>query len=61
MVIQQIEDIFRHYGNPMQKNSEEMEKHIFERASSRDDYLQLLVRFLLHIKEVTGYSDDGGS
>ena len=54
MVIQQIEDTYHNYGNPTQKNSEEVEKHIFERARTRDDYLQLVARLILHIKEVRG-------
>jgi len=54
VMIQQIEDTYRVYGNPTRKPSQEVERHILEKAQSRDDYLQMGARLILHIKEVKG-------
>jgi len=51
VMIQQIEDTYRVYGNPTRKPSQEVERHILEKAQSRDDYLQMGARLILHIKE----------
>lgn len=54
MVIQQIEDTSRKFGNISVKTSQEYEQHILDKAQSRDDYLQMVARLILHIKEVRG-------
>ena len=54
MVVQQIEDTLQKFGNISAKTSQEYEQHILDKAHSRDDYLQMVARLILHIKEVRG-------
>ncbi|XP_057295930.1 mediator of RNA polymerase II transcription subunit 15-like isoform X2 [Hydractinia symbiolongicarpus] len=61
MVIQQIEETYSNYGNPTRKSSQEVEKHILAKAHSRDDYLQMVARLILHIKEVRSMVNPGGT
>ncbi|ELU01814.1 hypothetical protein CAPTEDRAFT_26891, partial [Capitella teleta] len=50
-VVAQIEDAIRQSGNPMTKSSVEMEKHVFQRANTREDYLALVARLIIHVRE----------
>ncbi|CAH1801822.1 unnamed protein product [Owenia fusiformis] len=51
-VVQQIDDALRAAGNPGNKSSPEMENHVFQRSKSRDDYLALVARLIIHVREI---------
>lgn len=61
MVAEEIEETYRSYGNPTSKSSSEVERHILEKAQSRDNYLQMVARLILHIKEVRGSTQNSGN
>uniref|UniRef100_S4R8E8 Mediator of RNA polymerase II transcription subunit 15 n=1 Tax=Petromyzon marinus TaxID=7757 RepID=S4R8E8_PETMA len=50
-VVVQIEEAVRQAGHPITKSSKEMENHVFMKASSRDEYMALLARLILHIRD----------
>jgi len=52
-VAAKIEDAIRQSGNPTTKTASEMETHFFQRATTREDYLNYLARLLIHIKELS--------
>ena len=51
MVIDQIEDISRKSDNISIKTSEEYEQNILEKSQSRDEYLHMVARLILRIKD----------
>ncbi|VDI58424.1 mediator of RNA polymerase II transcription subunit 15-like isoform X3 [Mytilus galloprovincialis] len=51
-VIQQIDEAVRQSATPMTKSSLEMENHVFMKAKSREEYLALVARLILHVKEI---------
>ncbi|XP_065663920.1 mediator of RNA polymerase II transcription subunit 15 isoform X4 [Hydra vulgaris] len=53
MIIQQIEDTYKNFGNPIGKTSHELEVSIMEKAQSRDDYIRMAAHLILGIKEMT--------
>ncbi|KAL4223663.1 mediator complex subunit Med15 [Mactra antiquata] len=50
-VITQIEEALRNSNTQMNKSSVEMENHVFNKAKSRDEYLALVARLILYVKD----------
>ncbi|XP_052259769.1 mediator of RNA polymerase II transcription subunit 15-like [Dreissena polymorpha] len=50
-VVIQIEEAIRNSNTHMSKTSAEMENHVFNKAKSRDEYLALVARLILHVKD----------
>ncbi|VVC44520.1 Hypothetical protein CINCED_3A025157 [Cinara cedri] len=48
-VVNKIEEAVAQSGMPTQKNSLEMENHVFSKANSKDEYLNFVARLLLHV------------
>ncbi|KAI8491666.1 mediator complex subunit Med15 [Branchiostoma belcheri] len=46
-----IDDAVRAAGNPTSKSSMEMENHVFQKAKSREEYLALVARLILHVRD----------
>ncbi|XP_022191937.2 mediator of RNA polymerase II transcription subunit 15 [Nilaparvata lugens] len=51
-VVQKIEEAVRSSGMSTTKNSMEMEKHVFQKAKSREEYLGFVARLILHVREI---------
>ncbi|KAI8502829.1 mediator complex subunit Med15, partial [Branchiostoma belcheri] len=45
------DDAVRAAGNPTSKSSMEMENHVFQKAKSREEYLALVARLILHVRD----------
>ncbi|XP_022340671.2 mediator of RNA polymerase II transcription subunit 15-like isoform X3 [Crassostrea virginica] len=56
-VVAQIEDAVRSSTSPMNKSSIEMENHVFQKAKTREEYLALVARLILHVKEINSNRD----
>ncbi|XP_064612392.1 mediator of RNA polymerase II transcription subunit 15-like [Liolophura sinensis] len=56
-VIAQIDEAVRQAGNPITKSSMEMENHVFLKAKCREEYLALVARLILHIKEINSQKE----
>ncbi|XP_025091080.1 mediator of RNA polymerase II transcription subunit 15-like [Pomacea canaliculata] len=50
-VVAQIEDSMRHAPTPMGRSSVEMENHVYQKAQTREEYLALVARLILHVKD----------
>ncbi|XP_013392352.1 mediator of RNA polymerase II transcription subunit 15 isoform X2 [Lingula anatina] len=51
-VIIQIDEAVRHAGSPTSKSPYEMENHVFQKAKTRDEYLALVARLIIHVREM---------
>ncbi|KAG2471176.1 mediator of RNA polymerase II transcription subunit 15 isoform X1 [Polypterus senegalus] len=51
-VVGQIEEAMRKAGTAHTKSSTDMENHIFMKAKTRDDYLSLVARLILHFRDI---------
>lgn len=56
-VVAQIEEAVRSSASPMTKSSIEMENHVFQKAKTREEYLALVARLILHVKEMNANRD----
>ncbi|XP_064620401.1 mediator of RNA polymerase II transcription subunit 15-like isoform X13 [Lineus longissimus] len=59
-VMSQIEEAVRQAGNPTTKTSMEMENHVFLKAKSREDYLGLVARLIIHVREINSKKEKAG-
>ncbi|XP_072047352.1 uncharacterized protein [Amphiura filiformis] len=57
-VVAQIDDAVRAAGNPTQKSSEDMEKHVYQKARNREEYLALVARLILHMRDYNNQKDE---
>ena len=55
-VIKQIEDAVRQSSTPIHKSSTDMENHVFIKAKTRDEYMALVARLILHVKGINPVS-----
>uniref|UniRef100_W5MHH6 Mediator of RNA polymerase II transcription subunit 15 n=1 Tax=Lepisosteus oculatus TaxID=7918 RepID=W5MHH6_LEPOC len=51
-VVGQIEDAMRKAGTAHAKTSNDMENHVFMKAKSRDEYLSLVARLIIHFRDI---------
>uniref|UniRef100_T1J6D6 Mediator of RNA polymerase II transcription subunit 15 n=1 Tax=Strigamia maritima TaxID=126957 RepID=T1J6D6_STRMM len=58
-VIAQIEEAIWQSGSQTPKTSSEMENHVFEKAHSKDEYLGLVARLILHLRELSSKNKQG--
>uniref|UniRef100_A0A670JVS3 Mediator of RNA polymerase II transcription subunit 15 n=1 Tax=Podarcis muralis TaxID=64176 RepID=A0A670JVS3_PODMU len=50
------EDSMRNAGVAHNKSSKEMENHVFLKAKSREEYLSLVARLIIHFRDIREYS-----
>uniref|UniRef100_H3CLX6 Mediator of RNA polymerase II transcription subunit 15 n=1 Tax=Tetraodon nigroviridis TaxID=99883 RepID=H3CLX6_TETNG len=55
-VVAQIEEAMRKAGTAHNKSSTDMENHVFIKAKSRDEYLSLVARLIIHFRDIRKYS-----
>ncbi|XP_049864442.1 mediator of RNA polymerase II transcription subunit 15-like isoform X1 [Schistocerca gregaria] len=66
--VMELEDMRRRYGALMTMSSPEIENYMFQRSTSQIEYMELLARFVVHVRQfseekgqgMTG-SDGGGA
>ncbi|KAM8824013.1 LOW QUALITY PROTEIN: mediator of RNA polymerase II transcription subunit 15 [Synchiropus picturatus] len=51
-VVAQIEEAMRKAGTPHTKSSTEMENHVYMKAKSREEYLSLVARLIIHFRDI---------
>ncbi|XP_020016311.1 mediator of RNA polymerase II transcription subunit 15 isoform X4 [Castor canadensis] len=51
-LVSQIEDAMRKAGVAHSKSSKDMESHVFLKAKTRDEYLSLVARLIIHFRDV---------
>ncbi|XP_062942176.1 mediator of RNA polymerase II transcription subunit 15 isoform X4 [Cynocephalus volans] len=51
-LISQIEDAMRKAGVAHSKSSKDMESHVFLKAKTRDEYLSLVARLIIHFRDI---------
>ncbi|XP_077995401.1 uncharacterized protein LOC144448914 isoform X6 [Glandiceps talaboti] len=56
----QIEEAVRAAGNPTSKSSMEMENHVFQKAKTREEYLALVARLILHVRDINSKKEAEG-
>ncbi|XP_074643654.1 mediator of RNA polymerase II transcription subunit 15-like isoform X2 [Tubulanus polymorphus] len=59
-VMARIEDAVRLAGNPTSKTCTEMEKHVFTKAKTREEYLALVARLIFHVQEINSKKEKAG-
>uniref|UniRef100_A0A3B1ICR7 Mediator of RNA polymerase II transcription subunit 15 n=1 Tax=Astyanax mexicanus TaxID=7994 RepID=A0A3B1ICR7_ASTMX len=58
-VVAQIEEAMRKAGTAHAKTSNEMENHVFIKAKSREEYLSLVARLIIHFRDIRKLSVSG--
>ncbi|KAG8146473.1 hypothetical protein E2320_012799 [Naja naja] len=51
-LVSQIEEAMRMAGVAHTKTSKEMENHVFMKAKTRDEYLSLVARLIIHFRDI---------
>ncbi|MGH0144430.1 UNVERIFIED_CONTAM: hypothetical protein FKN15_017181 [Acipenser sinensis] len=51
-VVGQIEEAMRKAGTAHNKSSNDMENHVFMKAKSREEYLSLVARLIIHFRDI---------
>uniref|UniRef100_A0A7N8Y2H7 Mediator of RNA polymerase II transcription subunit 15 n=1 Tax=Mastacembelus armatus TaxID=205130 RepID=A0A7N8Y2H7_9TELE len=51
-VVAQIEDAMRKAGTAHNKSSNDMENHVYVKAKSREEYLSLVARLIIHFRDI---------
>ncbi|KAK1156376.1 mediator of RNA polymerase II transcription subunit 15-like isoform X4 [Acipenser oxyrinchus oxyrinchus] len=54
-VVGQIEEAMRKAGTAHNKSSNDMENHVFMKAKSREEYLSLVARLIIHFRDIRKY------
>ncbi|KYO31633.1 mediator of RNA polymerase II transcription subunit 15 [Alligator mississippiensis] len=51
-LVSQIDEAMRKAGVAHNKSSKDMESHVFMKAKSRDEYLSLVARLIIHFRDI---------
>ncbi|XP_055327572.1 uncharacterized protein LOC129580873 isoform X2 [Paramacrobiotus metropolitanus] len=51
-VVNELEKIFRTYGNPLRKGSQEIESRLYDKSRNQDEYLALADKLLHHMRDL---------
>uniref|UniRef100_A0A8C2ZPS1 Mediator of RNA polymerase II transcription subunit 15 n=1 Tax=Cyclopterus lumpus TaxID=8103 RepID=A0A8C2ZPS1_CYCLU len=54
-VVAQIEEAMRKAGTAHTKSSNDMENHVYVKAKSREEYLSLVARLIIHFRDIREY------
>ncbi|XP_070204853.1 mediator of RNA polymerase II transcription subunit 15-like isoform X2 [Littorina saxatilis] len=50
-LVSQIDETMRQAQTPMGRSAAEMENHVYQKAQSREEYMALVARLIIHVKE----------
>ncbi|CAG9567532.1 unnamed protein product [Danaus chrysippus] len=52
-VVTKIEEVIQKSGMQVARNSSEMENHVFMKAKTREEYLNMVAKLILHVREMS--------
>ncbi|XP_023941028.1 mediator of RNA polymerase II transcription subunit 15 [Bicyclus anynana] len=52
-VISKIDEVIQRSGMQVARNSSEMENHVFLKAKNRDEYMNMVAKLILHVREMS--------
>ncbi|KAG7504686.1 mediator of RNA polymerase II transcription subunit 15-like [Solea senegalensis] len=59
-VVAQIDEAMRKAGTAHNKSSNDMENHVYVKAKSREEYLSLVARLIIHFRDIQKKNMGGG-
>ncbi|XP_041977979.1 mediator of RNA polymerase II transcription subunit 15 [Aricia agestis] len=60
-VVSKIEEVIQRSGMQVARNSSEMENHVFMKAKSREDYMNMVAKLILHVREMSKPTQNQGA
>jgi len=58
-LVRKLEEAIRDSGNQTEKNAVDLEKQVFHRAKSKEEYLGYVARLILHVRQQSGGQSQG--
>ncbi|CAH2234715.1 jg4701 [Pararge aegeria aegeria] len=52
-VVSKIEEVIQRSGMQVARNSSDMENHVFMKAKNRDEYMNMVAKLILHVREMS--------
>merc|ERR1719357_2088994 len=59
-LVRKLEEAIRESGNPTQKPAPDMERQVFMRAKTKEEYLSFIARLILHVRQQSSGGAQGG-
>jgi len=59
-LVRKLEEAIRESGNPTQKPAPDMERQVFMRAKTKEEYLSFIARLILHVRQQSSGGPQGG-
>ncbi|KAM3959124.1 LOW QUALITY PROTEIN: mediator complex subunit 15 [Aphomia sociella] len=60
-VVTKIEDVIQRSGMQVARNSSEMENHVFSKAKTREEYMNMVAKLILHVREMSHPKSNQGA
>uniref|UniRef100_A0A2A4JEL4 Mediator of RNA polymerase II transcription subunit 15 n=1 Tax=Heliothis virescens TaxID=7102 RepID=A0A2A4JEL4_HELVI len=59
-VVSKIEEVIQRSGVQVARNSSEMENHVFMKAKTREEYMNMVAKLILHVREMSQSKQNQG-
>ncbi|CAB3231478.1 unnamed protein product [Arctia plantaginis] len=60
-VVSKIEEVIQRSGVQVARNSSEMENHVFMKAKTREEYMNMVAKLILHVREMSQSKQNQGA
>ncbi|KAG6454009.1 hypothetical protein O3G_MSEX008445 [Manduca sexta] len=60
-VVSKIEEVIQRSGMHVARNSSEMENHVFTKAKTREEYMNMVAKLILHVREMSQPKQNQGA
>ncbi|XP_013200671.1 mediator of RNA polymerase II transcription subunit 15 [Amyelois transitella] len=60
-IVTRIEDVIQRSGMQVARNSSEMENHVFTKAKTREEYMNMVAKLILHVREMSQPKQNQGA
>nr|XP_026490508.1 mediator of RNA polymerase II transcription subunit 15 isoform X2 [Vanessa tameamea] len=60
-VVSKIEEVIQRSGMQVARNSNEMENHVFMKAKNREEYMNMVAKLILHVREMSQTKPNQGA
>ncbi|KAL4719491.1 hypothetical protein ACJJTC_002122 [Scirpophaga incertulas] len=60
-VVAKIEEVIQKSGMQVARNSSEMENHVFSKAKTREEYMNMVAKLILHVREMSQPKQNQGA
>ncbi|CAK1549608.1 unnamed protein product [Leptosia nina] len=60
-IVAKIEEVIQRSGMQVARNSSEMENHVFMKAKTREDYMNMIAKLILHVREMSQPKQNQGA